>query len=136
MATATDKPHGSHAIQVTDMPPLHVTTDGIPAHEHLTARPRHVRDGRAGQRRSNRITWTIAGLVVILFLGATAVLQVMAPASVHLGLSSWAWSQYRSGERVATSMEVTLPVTPNSPFTGPPMTALPPLGPIEPPYVG
>lgn len=136
MATATDKPRASQTTQVTDMPPLRVTAEGIPAREHLATPPPQTGGGRAAQRRRDRITWTVAAVVVLLFLGATVVLNVIAPAGVHMGLSSWAWSQYRAGERVAVSVETTAPVAPSSPFTGPPMTAVQPLGAVQPPYVG
>lgn len=128
MATTTSGRHTGAATPVGTMPPLHVTTRGIPGPEHVRDVDADDELRRARWHRQDLVVWTVAIVVVGLFFAALAALAPAAAASdVHQGLDGWAWNQYRSGER-STAVVTPTPTQPASPFGAPPMTALPPLG--------
>jgi hypothetical protein len=112
--------------KVTDLPPLVVVTEGIPASEHLETAPTAAPAERPGETRVRRIILALEAVLVLLIVGAFAfgVSQILAPtpSGLHMGLSDQAWSEYRAGERVASAPLI--PVTrawwvPATPFTQP-----------------
>ena len=99
--------------RVEDMPPLHVTTVGIPEQEHIE---RERRQTRSRQHHRDVVTWTIVGLVLVLF-GLFAATVYTPKTDTHMGLSPYAWSQYRAGERAPAPLTLPAPTTPTYPFT-------------------
>lgn len=89
------------STHVTEMPPMVVTTEGIPAKEHLEAPP-------AAERTSHRTMWIALALAgVIAFAFGVIVYTFLNPAPVptaHMGLSDSAWSEYRAGERASIAL--------------------------------
>jgi hypothetical protein len=90
-------PKSTHA---TEMPPMVVTTAGIPTQEHVEAPP---------ETKSHRTLWialALAGVIAFAF-GVIVYAINLAPAPVpnaHMGLSDSAWSQYRADERTGIAM--------------------------------
>lgn len=111
---------------VADLPPLQVTRTGIPADEHLPEHvPQSVLDEQQFRRRS-RITWIVVGTLCLVFALAAALMYAPPQAGVHMGLGGYAWTQYRAGERVPGSPTTSTPPGLQSPFTGVPLTGIPP----------
>jgi hypothetical protein len=81
---------------VEELPPLAVTTQGIPAAELLPAPPEESRADRA----RHAFARALSGVLVLLAVLAGVLLVPPRPSGVHLGLSDAAWSEYRAGERV------------------------------------
>lgn len=104
-----------------ELPPLHVTTVGIPPDEHITVREAHRRE-RALWWGSDRIAW-LAVWTLLLLLGFFLVAAAL-PARSTATTTGVGWSGYRSDERVAAST-VDLDPALASPFTGQPYAALP-----------
>ena len=111
---------------VADLPPLAVTTEGIPASEHLEApSPAPVETESRAQARSRRIILALEGVLLLVIVAAFAVgvsqLLSSPPASLHMGLSNQAWTEYRAGERApAPLIPITRAWTPwtmDTPFT-------------------
>lgn len=92
-----------NATHVKDMPPLVVTTTGIPTEEHVEVPP-------TPEKRSHRTRWISLALVAVIALVAGVIAYVFTnPAPVptgHMGLSDSAWSEYRAGERMVGLMPV------------------------------
>jgi len=91
MTTKNETPQGSFASRpVEHMPPLHVTTEGIPAQEHVDA---------AGQSRSESRARIAAWAIVIASILVVVVAMTVLVAS-GLNTASAAGFHYRpSGER-------------------------------------
>ena len=87
-----------NATHVKDMPPLVVTTAGIPTEEHVEVPPTPT-----PEKRSHRTLWISLALIAVIALAAGVIAYVfLNPAPVptgHMGLSDSAWSEYRAGER-------------------------------------
>lgn len=85
-----------NATHVKDMPPLVVTTTGIPAGEHAAVPP-------TPEKPSRRTLWISLALVAVIAVAIGVIAYVFSnPAPVptgHMGLSDSAWSEYRAGER-------------------------------------
>jgi hypothetical protein len=92
-----------NATHVKDMPPLVVTTTGIPTGEHVEVPP-------TPEKRSRRTLWISVALVAVIALAAGVIAYVFYnPAPVptaHMGLSDSAWLEYRAGERMVGLMPV------------------------------
>ena len=92
-----------NATHVKDMPPLVVTTTGIPTEEHVEVPP-------TPEKRSHRTLWISLALIAVIALAAGVIAYVFYnPAPVptgHMGLSDSAWTQYRAGERMVGLMPV------------------------------
>ena len=113
MATSTDRPsQAPMTTQVTELPPMTVTTEGIPATEHVTP---PVADR---ERRTRWIALAMSGVlaiiaVVALVLGAvlttpgffeqhtvfTAPRAGQMPVLTAPGVHTADWAAYRAGER-------------------------------------
>jgi hypothetical protein len=91
MTTKKDTPQGRFAsLPVEHMPPLNVTTDGIPAREHVDAVELPSTD--SGARRA---AWAIVVASILVIVAAVTALVVSG-----LNTSSAAGFEYRpSGER-------------------------------------
>jgi hypothetical protein len=110
MTTTTPTGSTQLSTRVEDMPPLHVTTSGIPADEHVGAAP-----SRGARRRSSIVVWVVAGFIAVFAIASALLYQ--PPGDLHMGLSPYAWSQYRAGERVAPVPTVVVTPTPEPPLT-------------------
>lgn len=109
---------------VHDLPPLHVTTVGIPPDEHLTPHESHQRE-RALWRGSDRVAEYGIWLLVLL-LGFFLVAFAAAPrATTPTGQGSVAWTDYRSGEQASTYAASPAAANLASPFTGQAYAAIP-----------
>ncbi|HET7900948.1 MAG TPA: hypothetical protein VFL59_07140 [Candidatus Nanopelagicales bacterium] len=82
-----------------ELPPLHVTTVGIPPDEHITVRESH-RQERALWWSTDRIAWL--GLWVLVLMLVLVAAAYAAPRTAT-STSSAAWADYRAGEQVTTS---------------------------------
>lgn len=100
-----------------DLPPLHVTTVGIPPDEHISERESHRRE-RALWRGSDRLAWL--GLwALVLMLGFFLVALAVPPrTTTPTGLGPVAWTDYRSGERATSYADTERSTNLASPFTG------------------
>ena len=98
--TTTDAPRtqAPRATPVEAMPPLSVTTQGVPAAELLPPVPADE-ESRAQQAR-RAFAWALSGVLVLVAVLAGVLLSMPRTSGVHLGLSDAAWSEYRAGERV------------------------------------
>jgi hypothetical protein len=54
---------------------------------------------------------------VLVLFGLFAATLYTPPTDTHMGLSPYAWSQYRAGERVTPPVVTSVPTTPTYPFT-------------------
>lgn len=107
-----------------DLPPLHVTTVGIPPDEHLTPHESHVRE-RELWRGSDRIAW-IALWALVVMLGFFLIAIAVPPlTTTPTGQGPVAWTDYRAGERSPSSEFTTLAPNLASPFTGEAYAGLP-----------
>jgi len=68
MAASTDKPREAQPTRVADMPPLTVTTQGIPTTEHVEGPPPVV--GR--EQRTRWYALAVAGVLALIALFALA----------------------------------------------------------------
>ena len=97
-----------HATHAHDMPPLVVTTTGIPEREHVEAE--HVAVPPTVEPTSHRTRWIALALVGVLAAAFAVIAYVFAnPTPVptaHMGLSDTAWSAYRAGERATGLLPV------------------------------
>jgi hypothetical protein len=96
-----------NTTHVKDMPPVVVTTTGIPETEHLPE-SRHVEVPPQVEKPSHTNRWVALALagVLTVSLGAIAyvVSQPVPDTNLHMGLSATAWSDYRAGERAAIAL--------------------------------
>lgn len=101
MATKVRTPIIPSETPVEVMPPLDVTTQGIPTAEHVETPP-PVRE-----RRARTLAWALAGVVGALLMVALGVVLYAvsnpAPDVAHMGLTTEAWQEYRAGERASTT---------------------------------
>lgn len=104
-----------------ELPPLHVTTVGIPPDEHISVRESHRRE-RALWRESDRIAW-LAGWMLLVLLGFFLVASAVPP-QVSSSTPGATWSGWRAEERAATYPVVLSPSL-ASPFTGEAYAGLP-----------
>lgn len=99
------------STKVTEMPPVVVTTTGIPEAEHVTPQEKHeAPSGAAGRRHIDR--WVALALAGVLAACAAAIAYILVqpvPASTHMGLSDSAWTEYRAGERAVATTGVGTP---------------------------
>ena len=106
--------------QVHELPPMHVTTVGIPPDEHISAHEAHRRE-RELWRGSDRVAEIALGLLLLLL--ALMVVALLAPPPTSSGPGSVAGAQYRADERTSTAATPTPSLA--SPFTGQAYAALP-----------
>lgn len=101
MATEVRTPIVPQETPVEVMPPLAVTTQGIPTAEHVEEPP-PVRE-----RRARNLAWAMAGVVGALLMVVLGVviyaLSNPAPTVAHMGLTPQAWQEFRAGERASTT---------------------------------
>jgi hypothetical protein len=114
MATKFEKPADEKPVteqQATTpleaMPPLNVTTEGIPPQEHVEASPPEPALTTEHPNRAWQFVLAAAGVLGLVLLGGLVILA-LRPAQVavnatHMGLDQQAWSAYRAGERVSTT---------------------------------
>jgi hypothetical protein len=113
-----------HEHDLHDLPPLHVTTVGIPPDEHISPHESHLRE-RELWRGSDRIAW-IAVWALVVLLGFFLAAVAMPPSTTTpTGQGSVAWTDYRSGEHASTYASSAPAPNLASPFTGEPYAALP-----------
>jgi hypothetical protein len=103
MPTAPTTPLPS--TTVADLPPLHVTSDDIPANEHLTV-PQSVIEWQNYRRRAPIVIGVVVTLCVLILVALAIGISRMAPAS-H-----------------TRSAPAPTPVTLVSPFTGDALTGV------------
>jgi len=93
---------------VTDMPPVVVTTTGIPEREHLPEP--HVEVPPTPEKVSHTNRWVALALAGVLAASVGAIAYVVSQpvpvTNLHMGLSDTAWSQYRAGERASILVPV------------------------------
>lgn len=88
---------------VDDMPPLVVTTTGIPSKEHVEVPPTVEKP----VHRTRWIALALAGVLAFAFGVIAYVFLNPAPVpTAHMGLSDSAWSEYRAGERASVLVPV------------------------------
>ena len=107
-----------------DLPPLHITTVGIPPDEHITAHEAHLRE-RALWHGSDRIAVLALWALVLGIAFVVVALVVPARITTPTGQGTVAWTDYRSGEQSSTYLTTTPPANLASPFTGEPYAAIP-----------
>jgi hypothetical protein len=105
-----------------ELPPLHVTTVGIPPDEHITERESHHREHELWWG-SDMIAW-LALWLLVLILGFF-VTALLAAGSVGSAPGGIAWSDQRAGERATTTASTTYAPNLASPFTGEPYVGYP-----------
>jgi hypothetical protein len=98
--TTTDAPRtqAPRTTPVEAMPPLSVTTQGVPPAELLPPTPTDE-ETRAQQAR-RAFAWALSGVLVLVAVVAGVLLWLPRTSGVHMGLSDAAWSELRAGERV------------------------------------
>jgi hypothetical protein len=84
---------------VTALPPLDVTTEGVPAAELLRPAAELAAEDARRQHRRDVFVWALSGVLVLVAVVAGLLLWLPSTSSVHMGLSDAAWSEYRAGER-------------------------------------
>ena len=82
---------------VEAMPPLSVTTQGVPAAELL---PPPADERTRAQQARQAFAWALSGVLVLVAVLAGVILWLPRTSAVHMGLSDAAWSEFRAGERV------------------------------------
>ncbi len=105
-----------------ELPPLHVTTVGIPPDEHITERESHERE-RALWWGSDRIAWLASWLLLVLL--AFILVAIALPAASTSTTGAVVWSEQRAGERATTSAATTYDTRLASPFTAEAYAGLP-----------
>jgi hypothetical protein len=98
----TTRPRTTSPTHVVDLPPLRVTSDDIPADEHLPV-PQSVLDWENYRRRTPIVIAVVVTLCVLLLLALAISVSRMPPTSY------------------ARSAPAPTPVTLVSPFTGQPL---------------
>ena len=116
MATKFEKPQASQETPLEAMPPVRVTRVGIPAEEHIEAPPVVAPPVAARERRGRTLAWALVGVLGVLAVVALGVLtyamRSTAEPTLHMGLTTQAWQDFRAGERASTSplhMGLTIP---------------------------
>jgi uncharacterized protein YaiE (UPF0345 family) len=104
MSTKVEPPVEGAQTSLEAMPPVQVTTVGIPEAEHVGTPVIETEPTWAGRERRSRIfTWALAGVLGLLLIGigivALAVRQTTTGAGEYLGEGTAAWQEYRAGER-------------------------------------
>ncbi|MCU0283547.1 MAG: hypothetical protein MUD13_06565 [Candidatus Nanopelagicales bacterium] len=99
MSTKTDETKvTAQAISVAAMPPLEVTREGIPEHEHVPVEPTSTRR----EHRARDIAAALVGVLAVLLVVAGTLIAVRFTTEMgHMGLTAEAWQEYRAGERAA-----------------------------------
>lgn len=128
MAASTDRPsQAPMTTKVTDMPPMTVTTDRIPAAEHVEVAPPPV----DRERRTRWIALALSGVlalaaVVALVLGAVLTTPsayqprtVLTPPRagevvVSTGVHTVDWLDYRAGERAVPASAMRMGLAPDA----------------------
>jgi hypothetical protein len=98
MSTKTEETKAAQqGISVAAMPPLEVTREGIPEHEHLPVEPTPTRR----EHRARDFAAALVGVLAVLLVvaGGLIAVRMMAPDMGHMGLTTEAWQEYRAGER-------------------------------------
>jgi hypothetical protein len=102
MATKVERTTASHDTPVELMPLIAVTTEGIPAQEHVEHPVEPTRE-----RRAHTLAWAMAGILgamLIVAVGIVAYLQGNpAEPALHMGLTPQAWQEFRTDERASTT---------------------------------
>lgn len=107
-----------------ELPPLHVTTVGIPPDEHITEREAHQRE-RALWWGSDRIAWLASWLLLVLL--AFFFIAMALPPRTTSATGTADWTAQRAGERASVAAATTYDVHLVSPFTGEAYPGLPDL---------
>lgn len=98
-----------HATHVEHMPPMVVTTTGIPDTEHVTEKE-HAEVPPSADRPSHANRWVALALAGVLAASVGAIVYVAnQPVPVtnpRMGLSDTAWAEYRAGERAVATVGV------------------------------
>lgn len=84
---------------VETMPPLSVTTQGVPAAELLAPGPAPTDEDTRAQRARQAFAWALSGVLVLVAVVAGVLLGLPRSSGDHMGLSDTAWSEFRAGER-------------------------------------
>jgi hypothetical protein len=105
MSTKVEPPVKGAQTPLEAMPPVQVTTVGIPEAEQARTPVTETEPTPVGrQRRSRTFTWAIAGVLGLILVAvgifALAVRQTtVGPGEPYLGVGTAAWQEYRAGER-------------------------------------
>jgi hypothetical protein len=109
MSSRTEEPKvAPQGISVDAMPPLEVTHEGIPEHEHLPVASRRRRLEMSAESFAKALVGVLA--VVLVVTGALLVIRAAQPAMGHMGLTTQAWQDYRAGERASLAAMLPAPM--------------------------
>lgn len=108
MSTKTEETKVTQqGISVAAMPPLEVTREGIPEHEHLPVEPTSTRR----EHRARDVVAALVGVLAVLLVVAGTLIAVRFTTEMgHMGLTAEAWQDYRAGERAPLAATLPAPM--------------------------